>query len=162
MISNKTTFQKIYFISALALLSACKPVSEQEVENAGSNATPTCIASQSLCEITINKSKYNLKFSQVNLMDKVKTELPFAIELSPAATDSSDSITKVTGTLEGKDMFMGKIPVFFEKNSQSNQYLAQSLLASCSEDEMVWRLALSVEINGENETAVVDFTSQRL
>jgi hypothetical protein len=72
------------------------------------------------------------------------------------------SITKATAYLEGRDMFMGKVPVFFEPTGDGKIYLAESLLANCSEEQMVWRLWITVELIDKNQTFFVDFTSQRL
>ncbi|MEI6895568.1 MAG: hypothetical protein V5789_13290 [Colwellia sp.] len=167
-------------------MSACMPVSEDNEINTASELIPQCIGSQSQCEISFEGNsesdgeanakgyeegikadnsdvvRFSLKFSQHHLSDKIKTERPFTIELSQLKNNSVSSLTKVTAYLEGKDMFMGKVPVFFQQKGQSNVYLAQSLLASCSEEEMVWRLWVTIDKNGEAKTFFVDFTSQRL
>lgn len=72
------------------------------------------------------------------------------------------NISKVSAYLEGRDMFMGKVPVFFDKKDDSTIYLAEGLLASCTEDQMVWRLWITAETAGEEQTFFVDFMSQRL
>ena len=97
------------------------------------------------------------------LADKVKTELPFFIELAQLPQqEPMKSITNATAYLEGRDMFMGKVPVFFETIGKKNIYVAESLLANCSEEQMVWRLWITVELAGKSKTFFVDFTSQRL
>ena len=60
------------------------------------------------------------------------------------------------------DMFMGKVPVFFETMSKENVFVAESLLANCSEEQMVWRLWITVELESKAKTFFVDFTSKRI
>jgi hypothetical protein len=166
--------KQLPIISLFLLLSACKPVSEQNSVSNTSVLVSQCIESQSLCEINTELGSFSIKFSQQQLSDKVITELPFFIELSQLKKNSEQitdqrskpstnkSITKVSAYLEGKDMFMGKVPVFFDQGANESTYVAQSLLASCSEDQMVWRLWVTVEIVEKTQTFFVDFTSQRL
>lgn len=150
-------------VGCLLFISGCKPVSEKSSENIASALVAQCIDSQSQCEINTEFANFNVKFSQHKLLDKVKTELPFFIELTPTSQQSPiQSITKVSAYLEGRDMFMGKVPVFFEPTDKDNVYLAQSLLANCSEEQMVWRLWITVELKDKTQTFFVDFTSQRL
>lgn len=133
--------------------------------NASEKSTPAqCINSQSQCEIATKSGSFLVKFSQINLSDKVKTELPFTIELSQMATDNPQlaDTSNVSAYLEGKDMFMGKVPVFFKQGLKGNVLEAESLLASCSEEHMVWRLWVTTDVGGVPETFFVDFTSQRL
>ena len=163
--------KQLPLVGFLLLISACKPVSEQDSANTLKPLVPLCIASQSQCQVNTKLSNFSIKFSQQYLSDKVKTELPFFIELVElielTESPQSEQITKknttnITAYLEGKDMFMGKVPVFFEQSGKDGVYLAQSLLASCSDEQMVWRLWITADISGQTQTFFVDFTSQRL
>ena len=155
--------KQLSLVGFLLLISACKPVSEQSSVSIVSALVAQCIDSQSQCEINTELALFNVKFSQHQLSDKVKTELPFFIELAEISQQNAiQSITKVSAYLEGRDMFMGKVPVFFESTDKDNVYLAQSLLANCSEEQMVWRLWITVELEDKTQTFFVDFTSQRL
>ena len=80
------------------------------------------------------------------------TEVPFSIRLS---SSTIGSINNISGFLEGKDMFMGKVPVFFELDSNGEYFVAETLLGSCSEEKMIWRLWLT--INGRQEQQNLDF-----
>ncbi|WP_232771217.1 hypothetical protein [Colwellia sp. 75C3] len=150
-------------------------MSEQNSSSNHSVLVSQCIESQSRCEVSTELGIFSIKFSQNQLSDKVKTELPFVIELSQLAQittpnksnqtttkSTKQSITNVSAYLEGKDMFMGKVPLFFEQGANEGTYIAQSLLASCSEDQMVWRLWVTIERGEKTKTFFVDFTSQRL
>ncbi len=157
------SLKKLSVIGFLFLISACKPVSEQSATHSETALVAQCITSQSQCEINTEFGEFSVKFSQHQLSDKVKTELPFFIELTQTFQQNTmQSITNATAYLEGRDMFMGKVPVFFDQISEGNVYLAQSLLANCSEEQMVWRLWITVELKDKTKTFFVDFTSQRL
>ena len=75
----------------------------------------------------------------------------------------------VVGYIEGKTMFMGKIPLFFNhqlQNNEHNQFIAETMLGSCSEDSMIWRLWLTLEMADVNNkkhqtTFFVDVESTR-
>ena len=159
----ENVLKQLTLVSFLLLSSACKPVSEESSVSIASALVAQCIDSQSQCEINTELADVSVKFSQHQLSGKVKTELPFFIELTPVSQKNTmQSMTKVSAYLEGKDMFMGKVPVFFEPTDKDNVYLAQSLLASCSEEQMVWRLWITMEMEDKAQTFFVDFTSQRL
>ena len=155
--------KKLSVIGFLFLISACKPVSDQDATKRASALVAQCIESQNQCEINTELGNFSIKFSQHQLSAKVKTELPFFIELTQLPQqETMQSITKATAYLEGRDMFMGKVPIFFEPVSKNNVYLAESLLANCSEEQMVWRLWITVALEDKSKTFFVDFTSQRL
>jgi len=161
--------KQLFFITTLLLISACKPVTEQGSDMVQQMPPTQCIDSQSQCEIVTELASFSIKFSQFQMIDKVKAELPFVIELSQLVSNvtkpnvaKSMSITKVSAYLEGRDMFMGKVPVFFEKAEGSNKFIAQSLLANCTEELMVWRLWITVKVGEQEQTSFVDFTSERL
>ena len=153
-----------YFYILVILLTACKPVQEQSVNN---NLKATqCITSQSACQIATKLGNVSVKFAQHQLTDKIKTELPFSMELTVLPEKEAEvkqpSITKVSAYLEGRDMFMGKVPVFFQANEDGSSYKAESLLANCTEEQMVWRLWITLAAKDQQQTFFVDFTSMRL
>lgn len=147
---------------------ACDPVhqSANKRENYQQNNF-ACLASQSQCEISTEFGRFNIQFSGQVAQDRIKTELPFEIQLKFNATKQAYRLKSVISYLEGKDMFMGKIPVFFEPDEkQVNIMVAETLLASCSKEMMTWRLWLKVDIAIEGEVQqenfFIDFDSQRL
>ncbi|MCJ8296076.1 MAG: hypothetical protein MJK15_16860 [Colwellia sp.] len=160
--------KQLPLVGFLLLLSACQPVSELDSVNGFNTLVPLCITSQSQCQVNTELANFSIKFSQQQLSDNVKTELPFLIELTELAETvqseqvTKQSITNISAYLEGKDMFMGKVPVFFEQSGKEGVYSAQSLLASCSEEHMDWRMWITIELKGQEQTFFVDFTSQRL
>ncbi|GAW97285.1 hypothetical protein MTCD1_02911 [Colwellia marinimaniae] len=163
-------FKQLPLIGFLYLISACKPVSEQGLADSLHTLAPLCITSQSQCQIKTELADFTIKFSQPQLADKIKTELPFVIELAELTElaglaqpqqVTKQNITHISAYLEGKEMFMGKVPVFFEQTDNTGVFIAQSLLASCGDEHMAWRLWLTVELKGQEQTFFVDFISQR-
>jgi hypothetical protein len=133
-----------------------------------------CINSQSRCEVITEFGLVVLKFNT----EKVLTELPFSLlvefkesDLPLKGMNQKDhhkKNIKVLGYMEGKTMFMGKIPLFFNTKGESkaNKFVAETMLGSCSEDKMTWRLWLTIEMNGTNNeklqtTFFIDFDSTR-
>jgi len=156
-------FKPLSLIVILLFISACKPVVEQDSALQKEMPLPQCIKSQSQCEISTEIADFSVKFSQLELTGNIKSELPFIIELSQVVSKVTEpQLTKLSAYLEGKDMFMGKVPVFFEKGEGDNKFTGNSLLANCTEEQMVWRLWLTVESIEHTQTFFVDFTSQRL
>lgn len=155
---------------------ACEPISTVSNNRDIQQQLPfICITSQSQCEVNSHYGRFNILFSQIAQDGKIKTELPFYIQLSFTALtenklgekslEATGKINKIASYLEGKTMFMGKIPVFFQETN-TNALVAESLLASCSEEIMTWRLWFTVEIlvDGkiQQQGFFIDFDSQRL
>lgn len=149
-------------------LLACKPAQQASQNKDTVSQVPfTCIESQSRCEVITDVGTFTLSFSgQIN-GGKVVTELPFQIQLilEPLVTDSQ--LVSVNSYLEGKSMFMGKIPVFFQAlEGSGNITRAETLLVNCSEETMTWRQWFAIEIRQGSQTVkqdfFIDFDSQRL
>lgn len=122
---------------------------------------PKCLTSQSACII---KSTYG-DFSVLFNVDSVITENEFDIVL---ISHSHHQIKSISAHIEGKNMFMGKIPLFFEpyQYEQTTQLIARTMLGSCSEENMRWVILFTVDKikkNGEvvNEQFSVEFDSER-
>jgi hypothetical protein len=168
---NKYALAVLLFVS----LSACIPEKNQQKLTRPFK----CITSQSVCEVTTEFGTFLVKFN----VEKVVTELAFdllvQLKQNPSITDkaSKQGFFKVAGYMEGKTMFMGKIPLFFTEIEQKyqqgekadtsgNNFIAETMLGSCSEDMMTWRLWLTVEKEGidgkpEHSTFFIDFNSTR-
>jgi len=150
-------------------LSACTPN-----ENQQKLTVPfQCIKTQSVCEVSTELGTFLITFN----VEQVLTEMPFKIRIEVKQDSlindetSEQHMYKWAGYMEGKTMFMGKIPLFFtqntdtEKNSQP-QFIAETMLGSCSEEVMTWQLWLTVEKTGIDEKAkhttfFIDFNSTR-
>ncbi|MDE3270708.1 hypothetical protein [Pseudoalteromonas sp. G4] len=77
--------------------------------------------------------------------ESVIPETEFSIVFTP---DSEVEI--IDAHIEGVDMYMGKIPLFFSRNKQM-QYTASGMVGVCSKKEMVWRIYLHYRKNGSQE-----------
>ncbi|MDX2370590.1 MAG: hypothetical protein QNK36_19665 [Colwellia sp.] len=147
---------------------ACNPVQQASQQKSTSPQIPfTCLASQSRCVVSTDLGTFTVEFSGQIEMGKVKTELPFQIQLTFDALNQNSQLKSVSSYLEGKSMFMGKIPVFFQSSEKnSNSPIAQTLLVSCSEEVMTWRLWFAIEIEQADKAVqqdfFIDFDSQRL
>ncbi len=140
-----------YSLLILLLLCGCSP---KKKENAF--VKPHCLNSQSQCHVNNALGSFDILFN----VNAVVTEQEFTISVK---TDSKHENIEVKGFLEGKDMFMGKIPLFFN-NSQKQTFTSKVMLGSCTEEYMVWRMWLIItdKNNTENNTKFyIDFTSKR-
>jgi hypothetical protein len=172
---------KIYTLLTIIIVTliACTP----SKKSPSLPVEPQCLKNQSKCAVETQFGKVNILFDK----DKVLTEDPFNIYLMLEETNSVKErvvknkkpkvkykIFKINSYMEGKEMFMGKIPIVFSPSRQKNVMVAKTLLGSCSEEKMVWRLWLTVffDIDNENitnnkqkdvyqETFFIDFISSR-
>ncbi|MDO6487186.1 hypothetical protein Q4503_05710 [Colwellia sp. 6_MG-2023] len=154
------------FLAFIFTIIACKPVTPVSTNDIKLQPSSfVCLASQSQCRVSVDTGHFDIQFSQVAQEGKIKTELPFYIQLHFDALGEKYKIQSIASYLEGKSMFMGKIPVFF-KEGQNNGIVAESLLANCSEDVMTWRLWFTVKIliadKVQQQDFFIDFDSQRL
>jgi hypothetical protein len=149
-------------------LLACNPIQQASQKKITHPQVPfTCLASQSSCEVSTDLGTFIIAFSGQVDTGKIKTELPFQIQLTFDGAAENFQLKNVSSYLEGKSMFMGKIPVFFEITEKShNTTIAQTLLASCSDEVMTWRIWFTAEIEQADDIIkqdfFIDFDSKRL
>jgi hypothetical protein len=159
------TFVVIVFIFNLL---ACNPIQQASQNKSTPPQVPfTCLASQSRCEVSTDLGTFTIEFSAQVDMGKVKTELPFQIKLTFDGVAENFQLKNVSSYLEGKSMFMGKIPVFFQMTEKTpDTTIAQTLLASCSDEVMTWRLWFTLEVEQPDkifkQDFFIDFDSKRL
>lgn len=152
----------------LLATSACNPLQlATNQDQPDKTQVFTCLTSQSECEVISEHGNFSIQFSGQVEQGRIKTELPFSIQLKFSESQQVHQLKRVSSYLEGKDMFMGKIPVFFKpEQNMSNIMIAETLLANCSEEVMTWRLWFQVDIVVADEiqqhSFFIDFDSQRL
>ncbi|SQH76644.1 conserved exported protein of unknown function [Shewanella benthica] len=132
------------------LCSACSP---QQQAKTGLNA-PEFIKDTSLCDFSqaaCNKQVAGIDLSLLITPFNTPSEKPLTLELA-----SSEAINNVTMRIEGRDMFMGVIPVKLSKLNEK-QYNGQLIFGSCSSNYMVWRAFVNFTKNGEPHVAIFDF-----
>ena len=156
---------KIYTLLTMIIvtLMACTPSKKSETFS----VDPQCLKNQSKCVVETKFGKVHILFNK----NKILTEDPFNIYLMLEDLNLvKDRLVKnnkpkvkykfstISSYMEGKEMFMGKIPIMFSSSNQENVMVAETLLGSCSEEKMVWRLWLTFffDIDNENITDNID------
>lgn len=165
------------------VLIACSP--ENKSNLVADNASPKiaqCIVDQSQCEFQLIDAQAQVLFD----VDKIVAEQPFNMVIK---YQGKDSLKSINGYLEGVDMYMGKIPLFFEpqlsindiadkatensnsaiiksaqlpkkiKQNSKQAFQTEVLVGSCSAAQMKWRIWLTF-ITEENKKQTKMFTVQ--
>lgn len=120
---------------------------------------PKCISEQNKCEVKGDHESFWVLFNA----EPIVTETGFEISLK---SDTKDRIINISSYMEGKEMFMGKVPLFFEYNRDLNTHTADSILGSCTDDKMKWIIWFDVTIERKDKMVThekfsFEFTSQR-
>ncbi len=135
------------FITALVLnLSACNEKAEQAAEKK--------VEDPSLCDFSRGeciKSVAGVELKFTLSPSHAPSEKPLTLKLL-----SSSAIRDVQIRLEGRDMFMGVIPVNIRELNEK-AYEGQMIYGSCSSGYMVWRGFVSFTLNGEPKAVTFDF-----
>lgn len=83
--------------------------------------------------------------------DDVEAETPFTLSLS-----FEQPVEDLQARIEGVTMFMGYIPLLFQRDGQ--QYRATASVGACLTDKMDWRVAISWREADGMHRAYVDFS----
>jgi len=152
---NKTFY---CFISIFGLIFACSPAKNHQNNSAVPLSQYQCLATQSSCNIETKQGVFSVTFDHVN----IKAEVPFKLLVS---YKGKQKLKKITGYMEGETMFMGKIPLFFSA-SNTQHYMAETMVVACTEPSMVWRMWFTAELYDQELQSTVkqgffiDFTSE--
>lgn len=106
-----------------------------------------CTFSRGECVKQVGEAALSFSLSPAS----APSEKPIEITIS-----SSIPIDKVDMRLEGRDMFMGVIPVNISKVDE-NTYLGKFIYGSCSSGYMVWRGFVNITMKGEQHSVIIDF-----
>lgn len=124
----------------------------------------------SLCLVACSKQEHpsesnSLCFIQDSLCKKNSHQNQITFSMTPTHAPSEEWITfdvkfsqpidGIEGRIEGRDMFMGVIPVTWKKLS-STHYQAKVLYGACDSGAMIWRLSL---VWNQHQTTFFDFRS---
>ncbi|GAA4886733.1 hypothetical protein [Ferrimonas pelagia] len=115
----------IYLVLPLLLLSGCG-----ETKDLAHNP----VTESSLCDFTVGPCA-NAGISLAPSLTHTPSEQPFQLKMT-----MPDGYQITAARLEGRDMYMGVIPVRFDEHGH-----ATVLYGSCSSGYMVWRLWLTFE-----------------
>ncbi|PCI61007.1 MAG: hypothetical protein COB35_07480 [Gammaproteobacteria bacterium] len=152
---NKTFY---CFISIFGLIFACSPAKNHQNDSVVPLSQYQCLATQSHCNIETKQGVFSVTFDRKN----IKAEAPFKLLVSYKGTLQ---LKQVTGFMEGKTMFMGKIPLFFSQENKSH-YIAETMVVACTEPSMVWRMWFTADLyDNDMQTEVkqgffIDFSSE--
>lgn len=148
------SFKTLIFIIIALFLLACGKNKKNDIPH----IEPQCLPSQSQCVIETTIGDIEVLFDK----KRVLTEVPFHIFVKG---DSDIKLVSAKGFLEGKEMFMGRVPVLFDLDQ--SVFKAETLLGSCSEEQMIWLLWLTIDYQEQNSTVIkqtsfnIEFTSFR-
>ncbi|WP_448565382.1 hypothetical protein [Thalassotalea ganghwensis] len=120
---------------------------------------PTCIASQSQCQFDTPFGTVSVLFNR----QKILTEEPFKVLIKNSIPKN---LLIIDGFLEGKTMYMGKIPLLFSYDQTKQLYIAETMVGSCSVEHMTWVMHLTLKTehsaNNQDVQISVEFESERL
>ncbi|WP_372942275.1 hypothetical protein [Shewanella sp.] len=107
-----------------------------------------------LCQFSAGECYKKVADLTVGLMiDPVHTpsEKPLNLTLK-----FNQAITNISIRIEGRDMFMGVIPVTLSA-IENNQAHGTLIFGSCSSGYMVWRVFVTFDYQGQRRTLIYDF-----
>ena len=139
------SFVTIVFFTLFLCLSACNPM-HTKVEGDSVNYAPAnCVKAMSPCTLITQTGRYAIAVN----VKKIITEQPFLIYVSYLG---ARHINNISGYLEGKTMYMGKIPLSFTLDNQ-HRFTAKTMLGMCTEQQMTWRIVLMVDLKNDGTSA---------
>jgi hypothetical protein len=109
---------------------------------------------ETLCQFSVGECYQEVADLQVGLLiDPVNTpsEKPLLVTLN-----SNQAITNISMRIEGRDMFMGVIPVSLSQ-IKNTSYQGSLIFGSCSSNYMVWRVFVSFDYQQQPRTLMYDF-----
>ncbi|NRD74071.1 hypothetical protein HQQ94_12660 [Shewanella sp. VB17] len=106
-----------------------------------------CQFTQGYCEQTVDDVIIKLLITPIN----TPSEKPLTVNLM-----SSEIISDINIRIEGRDMFMGIIPIVLNRITDY-QYGGQLIYGSCSSHYMVWRAIVSFTLRGQTKIVIFDF-----
>lgn len=111
-------------------------------------------ASQTLCQFATGQCQAQ------------RAEFTALLGVSPVSAPSGEPLTftltlpamakEVKLQLQGRDMFMGRIPVPLTL-SETGQYQGQAIYGACASGYMVWRAMVTFSLDGKPRTVWFDF-----
>lgn len=110
--------------------------------------TDLCNFHQGPCTVSVGDNIISLELAP----NDAPSEKPLTFKLK-----LSNAPTKLDSRIEGRDMFMGVIPVNWSETGE-NTFQASAIYGSCSSDYMIWRLWLSItDKEGNTQQTWFDF-----
>ncbi|WP_286261797.1 hypothetical protein [Thalassotalea atypica] len=150
--------KRIFMVLLLLALTGCFSKDEMTVKT----IEPKCISSQSTCAVDTPQGRFFISFDQ----ESPKAETPVNLYVNYLG---EHEIIKISAHMEGVDMFMGKIPLFFVKQATAQEeasvFNAQVLFGSCSLAKMKWKIIFIIDSENNDKLTqhsfFVDLTTFR-
>jgi len=132
---------KFSIIALVLLLISCSKDNSTKVEY----QAYSCIESQSICQKEIGEGKVDIKFNVAEIKPESEVTLKLVQQLNKP-------VKKISGFIEGKSMYMGKIPLIFDSVSTEKAVEAQFMLGSCSDPNMTWRTWIEIKFEDDSKS----------
>lgn len=100
------------------------------------------------CEFVTEQGSYLLSIKNM----PIQAEQWIDFELNVPIGNVTISKAQITG----KTMFMGRIPIKFSQ-SASQQFSAKGIVGSCTADNMIWELQITVAYDDKQQLLTFDF-----
>lgn len=110
-----------------------------------------CEFSKAWCEKEVNGIKLSILIDP----NSVPSEKQLNLNLM-----SNAPLSDLEARIEGRDMFMGMIPLHFESKDKKS-FESKFMLGSCASGYMVWRLFVSGKSDGKEFTIFFDFLADQ-
>lgn len=154
MIGGRLAFALLLFINILQGCGQGAPALKNQQKTAiptlavtASEDLSLCQFSQGPCRVSVNDIELVIELKPAN----APSETPLQFRLS-----SDKPIENLSIKLEGRDMFMGVIPVRVTAIDRG-MFSGDFIYGSCSSHYMVWRAFISFTVHGEPKIAFIDF-----
>jgi len=159
MLTKSRLIQLVIMLSLLIGLFIWRTIElSPAIEKNQEESTQRNTTEQALCDFS-EPCVFNSLWGGFSLSvegGEIVPEQWFHLTLESKVEDWQVSSAKIVG----KTMFMGKIPINFSEvtNSEGKQQATgKSMLGICTEDKMLWRLDIVVEVNGQPVNLYYDF-----
>jgi hypothetical protein len=158
---NRIVF--VVFFSFILMLLGCSPNNNHEMMKKYSIDDFGCSVSIQPCQQTLSDL---YKIALLSAEEKFIAETPVVLLLTAdpindekklTAVHSIPSIINMTGWMTGKNMYMGKIPVIFSKETLNKRevWRAETMVGLCAEAQMHWQLALTITLDDGTEKVLM-------
>lgn len=152
MISDRKIVSLAMVFSTL-LMGCSKPDDSME-KGALPGVETSFLVDDTLCEFALGRCTQDVQGATVSLgisPENTPSEQPLKVSL-----EFTKPIEDLKIRVEGRDMFMGIIPLKLAQSSES-LYQGDLIYGSCSSNYMVWRMFVSFSIDEKSHTVLFDF-----
>lgn len=146
--SMQRNIQRFIMILSSYFLIACEPAHDIEPKKMEVDSS-LCQFQTHACEQDVNGNILSMQFDKKD----APSEKPIAMTLT-----FSKPVSDVQVVIEGRDMYMGVIPVSIKPIKNDNMtYLGSLIYGSCASGYMVWRAIITYKQDGTTHQVWFDF-----